>query len=993
MLLIKTKRSNFIADSTCLVFIAIAIVVVSFCSPVIPSADAASETVVSGGSISGRVNQQIAITNVSINGTGNDTIPVKLQVQHGTLYMTTTTGISFVGVSAGSTISFTGTRNNVNAALATLHYAGTSAGADTLTVSLADSNTIYNATTGHVYQYVPNSMSWFDARDAAAASNYEGIPGYLATITSAAENNFIKDRLNGDAWLGGSDDSIYAGEGHWDWVTGPEANTNIYNGEGSAGAGGGTTVNGQYTNWAAGEPNNADGDENCMETYISDGSWNDLPCSAMVNGYVVEYGGPSANPSAIPSIDVSITTTAAVFAGGDGSTGSPYQVTDCERLQDLNQDLSAHYVLTHDIDCTDTPNWNGGQGFVPIGSNEGSNSPFTGTLTGNGYNIDGLTQIRADDDSNTDYNSNPATNQRYVGLFGYGVGLQVTDVHLINAKIKGYEFVGGVIGYMTNGMIDNVTVNKDNDESANASCTPGYCVWARYGNYGGGIVGWMVGGSITHSQVGGLVKGSGNYIGGLAGHMEDSAAISTSSSSAAIDGGYSVGGIVGEMYSSSSLHRVYATGNVISKFEGGTDKIGWYAGGLVGQANNVSISESYATGSVHTDQNSTGGIGGYINNSRISDTYSTSRVSSDGSLAGGLIGMASNNTISRTYSSGHISAVFFAGGLLGSSFQDTVTDSFTNGEITSSASKGAVTPSLGGVSLSEFYYDVTSTGISAANCDVNGTVAGCTAVNTNGLQTGYFNDYRNTPFKQANTQVWDINNIWYFSGTALPILRLGTVTATSALPPVDDHDSISTAVENAAPNNGDGNNDGIRDSEQSNVVSFVNPVTSKYMTLEVNNSCSIMAVSNTIKSNGGDQSYSYPFGLLNYTLNCGMPGSTTNVTVYYHNLANANGMSVRKYNPTTNTYSNVAGAVISGGNPVKISYSVTDGGLLDEDGIVNGVIVDPVGLATLERVNAPNTGLKSQDIVITVITGVAGIVALSTVVFLSFRAQRKNVKK
>jgi len=46
-----------------------------------------------------------------------------------------------------------------------------------------------------------------------------------------------------------------------------------------------------------------------------------------------------------------------------------------------------------------------------------------------------------------------------------------------------------------------------------------------------------------------------------------------------------------------------------------------------------------------------------------------------------------------------------------------------------------------------------------------------------------------------------------------------------------------------------------------------------------------------------------------------------------------------------------------GGQPVlKVVYSVTDGGPLDEDGTANGVIVDPVGLAQ-DAVGPPNTGV------------------------------------
>ena len=54
------------------------------------------------------------------------------------------------------------------------------------------------------------------------------------------------------------------------------------------------------------------------------------------------------------------------FAVGDGSSGNPYQITNCVQLQEMNNNLNAYYVLMNDIDCSDTVNWNSGEGFVPV---------------------------------------------------------------------------------------------------------------------------------------------------------------------------------------------------------------------------------------------------------------------------------------------------------------------------------------------------------------------------------------------------------------------------------------------------------------------------------------------------------------------------------------------------------------------------------------------------------------------------------------------------
>lgn len=912
-------------------------------------ADATGETIVGGNTFSGRVNQQIPISDLSINGTGNDIIPVKLHVGQGTLYMTSTEGLSFTGPSVASTLQFSGTRSDVNSALATLHYSGTSAGVHTLSVSLAESNTIYNPENNHVYQYVGDSLTWYAARDAAAASTYQGIHGYLATITSDAENQFIKDRLSGDAWLGASDDDQYMGEGTWSWTGGPEAGTNFYNGRGNFG---GAAVGGNYANWAPGEPNQF-GNEDCMETYISSGTWNDLPCNMTIGGYVVEYGDSESTPAPIPTKDITITLAAAEFADGDGTAEDPYVVTDCERLQDLNQNMSAHYMLTHNIDCTETAGWNGGQGFLPIGDDD---NHFSGTIHGNGYTIDGLQQIRADDDPGTSYSTDPATDQSNVGLIGYGGGVVIDDLHLTNAKIKGYQYVGGLVGFMDQGTITDSSVNRT---TANNSCNPGNCIWARYGIYGGGLVGYMYGGTISGSSTGGPVKGSGNVIGGLVGMMDNDAHLIYSSTSSYVDGGRFIGGAVGQIYNS-HIVQVSASGNVIARIDDEADKPGYYAGGLVGygSGSETTIDESYATGDVHADYGAAGGFAGYMEESTLHDIYATGTVTATESGAGGLIGGSMYNVIARAYASGNVQADYYAGGLIGESYQTTIGDSFSAGGIIANNSTGGIIGYSTGDVFSHDYFDLIRSG--QASCTAGGSDSECTGVNADGTQPKYLFDYVQSPFTQSSSRVWS-EGVWYFDGTHYPVLRMGVNSSPSVRPTIEDNDGVSAATENAGPNHGDGNSDGVQDSEQSNVTSFVNPKTGHYVTLETDNICDIKAIASAAETANAktDSEYSYPFGLLNYTVDCGTPGYSTGVTIYFDGVTNVSGMIVRKYNSTTKTYATIPSAVISGSNPVKLTYTVKDGEGLDEDGMVNGIIVDPIGLASHDILipGVPNTGV------------------------------------
>lgn len=171
-----------------------------------------------------------------------------------------------------------------------------SAGIKTITLSL--SNLDYFPDTGHFYKFFaePNIL-WTDALTEAASKTLFGLNGYLATITTVGENQFILDRVSGTAWIGASDRTT---EGDWRWVTGPEA---VQNG------GTGRRLIDGFTNWEAGEPNNQ-GDEDyahMMDWSSPSGKWNDLRDEGSggqyaPTGYIVEYGGQAGDPDVFSSI-------------------------------------------------------------------------------------------------------------------------------------------------------------------------------------------------------------------------------------------------------------------------------------------------------------------------------------------------------------------------------------------------------------------------------------------------------------------------------------------------------------------------------------------------------------------------------------------------------------------------------------------------------------------------------------------------------------------
>ena len=89
-----------------------------------------------------------------------------------------------------------------------------------------------------------DSYTWAQARQAADSMSFDGEQGYLATVTSAGENQFLQDNYSSQlidihgpndhskyAWIGLFAATPYSG---FQWVTGEQL---------------------AYTNWAPGEPN------------------------------------------------------------------------------------------------------------------------------------------------------------------------------------------------------------------------------------------------------------------------------------------------------------------------------------------------------------------------------------------------------------------------------------------------------------------------------------------------------------------------------------------------------------------------------------------------------------------------------------------------------------------------------------------------------------------------------------------------------------------
>jgi len=155
---------------------------------------------------------------------------------------------------------------------------------------------------GSMYQIVGTNgaaMTWMEAYQDARSRCYNGHPGYLAIVGTQEENDFIHNALEAeptyvagdDAWIGATDTGV---EGTFTWMGPGRMSTGelVFWADDAA-------VDGSFTNWADGEPNDGGSSgtaEDCVAMYGGgDGKWFDRNCYFTEPFFVVEFGVPSAS--------------------------------------------------------------------------------------------------------------------------------------------------------------------------------------------------------------------------------------------------------------------------------------------------------------------------------------------------------------------------------------------------------------------------------------------------------------------------------------------------------------------------------------------------------------------------------------------------------------------------------------------------------------------------------------------------------------------------
>lgn len=223
----------------------------------------------------------------------------------------------------------------------------------------------------------------------------------------------------------------------------------------------------------------------------------------------------------------------------DGSGGTISNIAELRWLSETSEAWDEDWVLSSNIDASETSLWNAGAGFNTIGN---ATTKFTGNFDGAGYEISDL------------YINRPA--DICIGMIGYSDGGTIENLSLI-CDVTGQNNTGGLLGIKKAGTVRNCTVSGSvtgnwytgglvGQSRDNSEITKCYSLCDVTGDdFTGVFVGLNYSANINNCFARGSVGGTGSSHGGFVGSNATTPSISYCYAASTVDGDSNMGGFAG----------------------------------------------------------------------------------------------------------------------------------------------------------------------------------------------------------------------------------------------------------------------------------------------------------------------------------------------------------------------------------------------------------------------------------------------------------------
>ena len=345
------------------------------------------------------------------------------------------------------------------------------------------------------------------------------------------------------------------------------------------------------------------------------------------------------------------------------SLDEDYELSDYTKIISVDElktiETNGKYILAADIDLS-------GEEWTPI-------ADFKGVIDGQGHEIRNMT-ITQSDEKNVGFVRSLTGTLRNFNLIDVNI-----DVSAVESN------VGGVVGYLKSGKVENICVSGSVKASRSASC--------------GGIFGYVSGGSFSKVSVKNIEVVGKTNVGGSFGKLDGvtiNGGDGTPSETVIVRGETNVGGKAGYVKSSGDMSNLKTAAEVSGQS---------CVGGIFGYCycyDDLTLSSFSNEGNVTGSENCTGGIIGEIEiytyaKVDMDNFNNTGDVSGNG-YVGGLFGYCKGTvdstfnprtpTVTNSKSSGVITGTWCVGGISGYAEELTIKKCYNEGsEITASGYK------------------------------------------------------------------------------------------------------------------------------------------------------------------------------------------------------------------------------------------------------------------------------------------------------------------